>query len=318
MTATSDRFGADLGLLLLAAIWGINFSVLKVVLVELDPLALNALRFPLAAAALAIVVARRPGPVLPPREVVPRIIALGLLGNVAYQLLFIFGIDWTHAGNASLLLATTPVWTVILSAAAGHERPAARGLAGIFATLLGLSLVVLGRGDVISLDSRTLWGDLLMVAAAMLWSSYSVAGREPIRRHGALRTTTWSLWVGTPVLVLLGLPSIARSDLGAVSPGAWLGVGYAGVLSIGVAYVLWYNGVRRIGNNRTAVYSNLVPVAALITAWLWLGESPTSLQLLGATVILGGVTLTRSTQSRGGTPGPSSPLPPVTESSSAR
>jgi drug/metabolite transporter (DMT)-like permease len=81
-----------------------------------------------------------------------------------------------------------------------------------------------------------------------------------------------------------------------------LGVFYAGVLSIAVAYVLWYRGVQLLGNSRTAVYSNLVPVAALVTAWLWLGETPTGKQLIGASVILAGLWLSRTGQ----LPGPSS------------
>ncbi|HCW78153.1 MAG TPA: hypothetical protein DG084_03480, partial [Gemmatimonadetes bacterium] len=113
----------DFGLIALAAIWGVNFSIVKVALNELEPLAFNALRFPLAAAALGWIVFRGTEDLMPQREDVPRILLLGLIGNVLYQLAFIIGLDWTYAGNASLLLATTPVWTVILSAAAGHEQP---------------------------------------------------------------------------------------------------------------------------------------------------------------------------------------------------
>ena len=113
----------DFGLIALAAIWGVNFSIVKVALNELEPLAFNALRFPLAAVALGWIVFRGTEDLMPQREDVPRILLLGLIGNVLYQLAFIIGLDWTYAGNASLLLATTPVWTVILSAAAGHEQP---------------------------------------------------------------------------------------------------------------------------------------------------------------------------------------------------
>ena len=306
-------WSADLGLLLLAAIWGINFTVVKVVLDELDPLALNALRFPLAAAALGLAVARHPGPLLPRREDRARILALGLVGNVAYQLCFIYGIDWTGAGNASLLLATTPIWTVVLSAVAGHERPTPGVVVGGLATLIGMALVVLGRGDALSVTSATVRGDLLLIVASVLWSVYTVAGRDPIARYGALRITTWTLWSGTPFLVLLGMPALASTTYGSVSPATWLGVVYAGLLAIGLAYLLWYQGVERIGNNRTAVYSNLVPVAALATAWVWLGEVPTLVQGVGAAVILIGLTVARVAQS----PGPSSPAP-VIELSSPR
>lgn len=312
MTEHPRDLTTDLGLLGLAAIWGVNFSVVKLVLEELSPLGLNALRFPLAVAALALVLRGTPGPRRPAREDIGRVILVGLVGNVAYQLTFIIGIDWTRAGNASLLLSTTPVWTVLLSAWAGHELPTRWVAVGVFGTLLGMVLVVLGGGGDVSLGSETLRGDLLMVLSSVLWSVYTVAGRGPVARYGALRMTTWSLYVGAPVLVLIGLPSLARTDLGAVSPAAWAGVLYSGLFSIGLAYLLWYRGVQKLGNNRTAVYSNLVPVAALITAWLWLGEVPTPLQLAGAGVILVGLTVARLAQS----PGPSSAQPSETPSSS--
>ena len=212
----------------------------------------------------------------------------------------------TLAGNASLLLSTTPVWTVILSAIAGHERPNRWAAVGVLGTLVGMTFVVLGRADELSLGSETLRGDLLMVLSSMIWSVYTVAGRRPVGRYGALRVTAWTLWAGTPLLVLLGLPSLASTKLTEVSAGAWFGVMYAGFLAIGLAYVLWYRGVEKLGNSRTAVYSNLVPVAALFTAWLWLGETPTRLQLLGAVVILIGLTVARMGQSAVQSPGPSS------------
>jgi drug/metabolite transporter (DMT)-like permease len=299
MPSTPQRYvTTDLGLIALAVIWGVNFSVVKVVLAEIGPLAFNALRFPLAALALWLVLRRTPGAAMPDLPDVPRVIALGLLGNVIYQLCFIIGIDRTLAGNASLLLSTTPVWTVLLSAAVGHERPSRWVGAGVLGTLLGMLLVVTGSDEPISLGSTTIHGDLLMVSASIVWAVYTVGGRNPVARYGALRMTAWTLWIGTPCLVLIGLPSLLTTELRSVSVGAWLGVVYAGVLSIGLAYLLWNRGVERLGNTRTAVYSNLVPIAALLTAWLWLREVPTGVQILGAIVILGGLTLARLAQSR--------------------
>lgn len=283
----------DLGLLLIVLIWGVNFSVLKVLLREFEPLALNALRFPMAAVALWILVRRLDGSSKPDPEDLRRIITLGLLGNVAYQLCFIFGVDSTFAGNASLLLATTPVWTLFLSSVAGHERPGGWAIIGVAGTLIGIFMVITGSRDAGTLASPTTRGDLLILIASMLWAMYTVGGRKPVTRYGALRVTAWTLWVATPIIFLMGLPSLMKTDLRTITPEAWIGITYAGLLGIGLAYLLWYRAVERIGNNRTAVYSNLVPVAALITAWIWLGEVPTTLQLIGAAVILVGLTLAR-------------------------
>lgn len=288
----------------LAAIWGINFSVVKAVLETLDPLALNALRFPMAAAVMAIAAARLPGVTLRPGDRVP-LLLLGLLGNVVYQMAFILGIHFTLAGNASLILATSPVWTVLLSAALGHEEPGALVFLGSGLTLAGIGLVVVGGGQSLGWSLATTRGDLLMVGAALLWALYTVGSGTYVRRYGAIRVTAWTLWVGTPVLVAAGLPSLASTEWSRVTPWTWAGVVYAGVFSVGLAYLLWYRGVGRLGNSRTALYSNLVPVAALVTAWQWLGERPTPLQLAGAAVILGGISVARWSRGRG-QPGPSS------------
>jgi len=283
----------DLGLLFLATIWGVNFSVVKLALRELDPLAFNAMRFPLAAAVMWILVRHLPGPSAPAAEDLRRIVALGVLGNVFYQLCFIFALDWTLAGNASLLLSTTPIWTVLLSTAVGHERLNKWVCGGVIGTFVGMVLVIAGRGDTMGLGGSTIKGDLVMVLASILWSVYTVGGRTPVGRYGALRMTAWTVWVGTPFIVLMGAPALSRTDFLSLSAGTWAGVFYAGVMSVGVAYLLWYRGVQRLGNSRTAVYSNLVPVAALTTAWIWLHEVPTALQLAGAVVILGGVSIAR-------------------------
>jgi drug/metabolite transporter (DMT)-like permease len=60
-----------------------------------------------------------------------------------------------------------------------------------------------------------------------------------------------------------------------------------------VAYLFWYRGVQRLGSARTAAYSNMVPVVALVVASIWLGERPTLFQVVGAAVILGGIWLAR-------------------------
>lgn len=305
MTEPSTRDpGSEMGLLVLALIWGINFSVIKRVLLELEPLAFNALRFPLAALLLYLLlrVTRGAGALdLPDREDVPRVVALGLLGHLVYQLLFIVGMDLTTAGNAALLLATTPVWTVLLSFAVGHERPTPAVWTGITVTVAGMVLVVLGGPEPANALRRPeapggprLAGDLLMLAASMSWAVYTVGGRTLVRRYGPLPVTAWTLWIATPLLVLVGLPWLGDGAVADLSGEGWAGLLYAGGLGISVAYLLWYRGVQRLGSSRTAVYSNLVPVVALVVAWMWLGEVPTALQAAGAVVVLGGLTLTRT------------------------
>ncbi len=283
----------EFDLLGLVVIWGVNFTVVKVVLQEIDPLAFNALRFPFAALAVWVLLRARGKRLTPRRRDRARVAWLSLLGHVAYQIFFIFGLSLTLAGNAALMLATVPMWIAILSVALGHERFSWTILVGISITMAGMALVIMGGSGGTALGGATLRGDLLMLAAAVAWALYTVLGRRAVRRNGALEMTAWTLWLGTPALVLMGLPGLLRTGLGSLSAGAWAGIAYAGVMAIGIAYFIWYRGVRRLGSSRTAVYSNLVPVAAILTAWLWIGETPRALQLLGAGVILAGIAVVR-------------------------
>ncbi len=285
------------GLATLAIIWGVNFPLIKVALEELSPLAFNALRFPLAAGFLVLLMRLTRGIHWPNPGDRLRVVGLGLLGNVVYQLLFIFGLAWTSAGNASLPLSTTPVWTALLSTAVGHERLASRVWLGIGAAVGGMLLVVSG-GDGFSFGSETLRGDLLMILASMTWAAYTVGGRPLIQRYGAMAVTSWTLWAGATGLVLIGIPAVLRTDFGSVSLASWGALVYAGILAISVAYALWNRGVRRLGNARTAIYSNTVPVVALLAAWIGLGEVPTTPQIVGAVVILSGLTLARTGRPR--------------------
>jgi drug/metabolite transporter (DMT)-like permease len=281
---------ARLALVLMVLVWGINFPIAKAALRELSPLAFNALRYPFAALVVLLALRWRGGMQWPAAGDRLRVIALGLFGNLVYQQFFIFGLDQTRAGTASILLASTPILTALLSAAAGHERPRAGTWFGVIATFAGIALVV-SVGASNGGRDHSLLGSALMLGASLSWAGYTVGSRTIIQRYGSILFTAWTLWVGTAALVLAGLPDLLRTDLGAVSAAGWFGVVYAGAFSIGVAYLIWYYGVRQIGNTRTAVFSNLVPVVALAAAWLHLGEVPHVRQIAGAAVIIGGVTL---------------------------
>ena len=132
-----------------------------------------------------------------------------------------------------------------------------------------------------------------MLGAAVAWSAYTVGAAPLVKRYGPLRTTAGTMWIGTVVLVAISLPSLLAQDCAIVSSGAWAGLVFSGALSIALSYLRWYSGVRHLGSSRTAVYSNTVPLVAIVVAWLTLGETPTLLQLVGAASIVGGVLLAK-------------------------
>lgn len=298
-TGSSASAGtADLELLLLAVIWGVNFSVVKVGLGELPPLAFNALRFPLAAGVLWALVRAGGGVPLPDRGDLAAVLRLALVGHVLYQLLFIYGLDLTLSGNSAIILASAPAWTALFASLAGSASADRSVWAGVVATFLGVALVVVGGPRDVGIGGGTLAGDLITLAAAVCWAAYTVMGRPLIARYGPLPVTAWGLWIATPLLVAAGIPALAGASLTDVSTLGWGTVVYSGVLAIGVAYAIWYRSVGDIGPERTAIYANLVPLVALAAAWVWRGRPPTTAQLVGAAAVLGGVLYTRWTRER--------------------
>lgn len=287
----------ETSLSLMVFVWGVNYVVVKQALGAFAPLAFNALRFPIASL-LVFGILRAQGPLgTPERRDLPRILVLGVLGNVVYQMAFIIGLDYTLAGHASLMLALTPVFTAFLSAVTGHERPGSRTWLGAALAVVGVALVT-GSAATLGGNRRVLIGDLIMVAGSLVWACYTVGARPVVRKYGSIRTTAWTLWVGTVGVMLFGAPSLAAQDWGAPGAGAWGGLVFSACFAIGLAYLIWYRGVERIGNTRTSMFSTLSPVVALAVGALWLGERPSPLALLGAALTLGGVFVVRSDPGR--------------------
>jgi drug/metabolite transporter (DMT)-like permease len=277
----------------LVLIWGSNFSVVKAALTEFSPLAFNSTRFVIASLLLAVFLAASGARIRFEKMDALRLVGLGLLGNVLYQALFIYGINGTRAGNAALMLSTVPLIVTVLSVGLKHETISRAGWAGVALSIGGIVLILWGSSRGLSFGSDTMRGDLTMLAAALAWSVYTVLSSPYVQKYGTLPVTAFTMWTGTVGLVAVSTPALAAQDWSSISLPAWGGLVFSGALAIALAYILWYYSIRHLGSSRTAVYSNTVPVVALIVAWLTLGEVPTSVQVAGTALILGGIGLAR-------------------------
>ncbi|HKO14979.1 MAG TPA: DMT family transporter [Gemmatimonadaceae bacterium] len=290
----------EVSLLLMALIWGVNYAVVKFATDRFAPLAFNSLRLMLAAVSLvavAVVAQRLAGPVAigwPGRRDALALLGLGVLGNGIYQVFFVEGIARTRAGDAALVIASAPAFIALIGRLRGTERVAARGVAGIALSLLGIALVVLGSADESAARHASLVGDLLILSGTLCWSIYTVYLQPYTHRVSGLQLSALTMIGGAVPLLLLAVPSLAATPWTGIPAGAWLALGFSGIFALVIAYLFWYRGVRVIGPTRTAMYSNLQPIFAVIVAWLSLGETPTLWQGLGAMSIMSGLLLTRA------------------------
>jgi O-acetylserine/cysteine efflux transporter len=284
----------DVELLAVVFFWGFNFVAVKVGLSEIAPLAYNAVRFFCAALILLSLTRLREGPIVIQRGDRGRLILLGFLGHAVYQICFIEGLSRTTASSAALIFGSTPMVVAMMSRLAGHERFGWRAAAGVLLGFLGIYFVVAGGGGwrAATLEGG-IAGNLMIFAAVLCWSTYTVLARELLRRYSPLRVTATALGIGALILIPVAVPQTLRQNWSAVSPVAWGGLIYSFLFALVISYVLWYRSVKRVGNLRTAVYSNLVPVVGtLFGVWL-LGDRLTPWLGLGAACILTGIILTR-------------------------
>jgi drug/metabolite transporter (DMT)-like permease len=297
-------------LLLMTLIWGTNYALVKSAFGEIDPQAFNALRLmqascvmvgvnlyvsrrpvrarPAGAAAEVASIFHTPAPVT--RDDWIRLAWLGLVGHCLYQYFFVGGLAKTSVANGALLISATPIVIAVMSWAGGGERIGARHWAGTVLSLFGIYLVV-GRGAHVS--GASLRGDAMLAAAVICWALYTIGARPLMIRHSPVGVTALSMLLGTLLYVPMAIPALSRVAWTSVSPVTWLKLVYSSLFAICVAYTIWYVAVREIGSARTSVYSNLLPIVAMITAYLWLHEPLGAVKLGGAAAVLAGVALAR-------------------------
>ncbi|MCT2536035.1 DMT family transporter [Aquibacillus koreensis] len=222
------------------------------------------------------------------------------LAGVTFFNTFIYGsLQFTTATNVSVLETVIPVVTVILSTLLLKEKLQGLQWIGIVLSFFGAIWVIL-NGRIFDLASMA-WniGDLIMVGAILSWAIYSIY----VKQYMHLFPSFAALFVmsGISVIVLLpvvllewsvqGMPTISLANHG-------LGLLYLGVFPSLIALILYNHSVSKLGPSKASVFLNFLPVFTILGAYLWLGETITLLQVIGAIIVISGVLLTTQLQKK--------------------
>jgi drug/metabolite transporter (DMT)-like permease len=292
------RWKYEVLILVTVLVWGLNFPIIKIALGPMHPHVVNAFRFTASALVLGLVYvvqARRTGQALfaPYRTRAVPIIALGLLAFVVYQYCYIIGMDHTTAGSAALIMSSAPLWTAITGARFNPERLRLSAWTGLAMTLFGTAVIVLGGRQQIELGMESLFGNLMMLAAAIFWGGYTALSKPVLKSVTPSGLAFLGLLPSLPFLYGLSVPHFAGFQLADITPGIWVALAFSGALSTGLAVVTWSVAVRNLGASHTAAFGNLVPIVALGAGFLILHEPISPVQLLGGALILSGLYLVR-------------------------
>ena len=289
MTRSDDRIDVrDWSLLgVLSILWGGSFFFNGVVLREVPPLTVVLLRVALASL------------ILLPLLWVYRIrfptgfsgwrpfIAIGLLNNVLPFSLIVVGQTYIPSGLASILNATTPLFTVVVMAAAGEERLHARRIAGVMTGLIGVIILHGGGfgGKNLGLESGQGIGILLCLAGAFSYGLSALLARRVLSNSPPLGTATFQLLASTVMMIVVAGFGERPWQLPMPGPTTWLAVIGLAALSTALAYIVFFQILRRSGATNVMLVTLLIPVTAILLGYLLLGEQISSREMLGALVI---------------------------------
>ncbi|MGC9317877.1 MAG: DMT family transporter [Armatimonadota bacterium] len=294
--AIEERCGPVLDPILLsvAIIWGGNFVAYKYLMGAIPARGLLAARFiSITVLLLAILGVRgrlRRGNT---RAMWVRLLVAGVLIMGVQQVTFVTGLDLTAAGEGSLIFSTAPIFTALMAAAIGQERIRPANWLGIVAAMAGTAMVILGGAGAAHVPETRVTGDLLMLASSLGYALFMVVSKPLMRRYGALKVVTFAYLFGLLVVVPFGARQMVAAEWAALNAAGWFSMFWLVMLAGVYGFVAWYWRISATTPSRVAVYQYFVPVVAMVTAALLLGERPSALQILGAGLVLAGLYFAR-------------------------
>ncbi len=212
---------------------------------------------------------------------------LAVLGVIGYNIVFLIALDLSSPLHGLIIIATTPAITALLGALRSRTVIPLLQALGILLAFSAVMLVIFGNGQ--AFTSSEAWnvfvGDLLFVAASVIWAVYSLKTRDIVKGRDAAAMTAGSLVVGGLLFIPIAFIFCDLSaELSVIRMYDVWAILYIGLLGTVAAFILWTLGLKSIGPARTAVFLNLVPIWGTLLTALAIGQWP-SLVTLTATIM---------------------------------
>lgn len=277
-----------------AILFGASVVAVRTAVRDVPPLTLALLRFGVGSAVLLVGLALFRRDLL---RVAPRDLPfLGLLGAIFYTIFpitFNAGMQYVEASRGALLLATMPLWTLILGRLFTGEQLTARQLVGVMTSLSGVAIVMADRGAISAAGSMR--GSLLLIGTAWCGAIYNLLAKRMVSRYGGVTVTFYAMVFGT--LFLLPSPFIEHATrLGGMSRETLGMVTFLGAFGGALAFSLWTAALKQLSPTQASVYINLNPLSATILGATMLHERLSAMFVVGFVAVATGVVIVNWTR----------------------
>ncbi len=278
----------------LVLVWGTAFTSIRALTPHLSPAELTWARYVpfLVFFGAWLVLRRRPKIAALTAKDWGRYLLVGMLGVLGYHFPLYYGMRddaWgpgATAAMAGVLVATTPLWTLLFGLLRREESlDMRRGLGSLVAFAGVLVVIILGRGDVeLNLARKA----ALVLLAPIFWSWYNILGKPLANRDGGRFFTGMSMCLGTLLLVPYGV-WIGFDPVRDFTPGLWAWLAYLSLLATVAGYAVWNHALQFRSPAALTSWIYLIPLVAAVTGWLFLGEAVTAWLAVGAVLVIVGV-----------------------------
>ena len=221
-----------------------------------------------------------------------KLLFLSLVGIVGEGLLIFLSLKYTTAARASLMANTSPIYTVILAFFFLKNPVTWEKIVGMFAGFSGIILISVSRtgGDVFSQNASFFLGDMLAMGSGIAWSLFTVFGERIAREYGGMVCMALQFFFG--IFLMIPVMFIFQSHISFDFPlRVWIGIIYLGVFGCGIANMLWYSALRYLKSDELGSFGYISAFLSVCMAVICLHERITSVFIVSACLILGGVWL---------------------------
>lgn len=299
-----NNASVHLKLVTVAAIWGFGWPAGRVVATEVPPITAAWIRYVIVVALFLLYLRWSKQWILPSTTQWRQVCLIGLFSTFLYQVLFMYGMGFTAAGDASLMITFNPLFTAFLAVFFLGEAMTKRLFGGLGLAVAGVTVLFLASPNTDIATADRWLGNTFIAGSALAWACSTIVMKRVMTDQpedakaplSPLHLTVWSSVVGLLILTPWAGMEVAAEGIHAPTTKAWLGIFFLAVFSTVVSYVWFAEGIQVIGAGPAAFYVYMVPPFGILGGWLLLDEQLGASLALAFALIVGGVMLAQSKQ----------------------
>lgn len=276
-------------ILVMVTVWALAFPFIKIGLKNLSFINLTIMRFVIVCIALSVVLLLQPKRFskLYKKDIIP-IFLLGFFGVMVYHFGLNYGEQQVSPGAASLIIATIPIFIVVLATIFLKEKIGLKKLSGIILALVGVLIISAWGTKDATIEIKYIYAALAVLVATIMAALYTIAGKKLLERYNGLSLTTYVILLGSIGLI----PFISKSlfdEVVEMPVETWIAVIFLGLFSTVIGYIIWYVALEMKTASEISIYLYAIPIISTIVSYFWFGYQITEFFIFGGILVILGL-----------------------------